>query len=150
MLVTHSSVCLSCLITPSVQKPETTAQTPLGKRLIRKHTVRIFQVHMFRVLITEFTFHPHIPCSSLGIGRASVMALRVHTGSDQLANREINTQKQTHKLLIKELLLTSCSHGLSDTHQCDTLTYQDPTGLSGIHPGASGRVEEAKFGQPSC
>ncbi len=116
MLLTHSSVCLSCLITPSVQKLETTAQTPLGKRLIRKHIVRIFLVHMLRVLIIEFTFHPHTSSPSLGIGHASVIALRVHTGSDRRANRETNTKTNTHKLLITELLLTTCSHGLSNTY----------------------------------
>lgn len=88
MLLTHSSDRLSCLITPSVQKLETTAQTPLGKRLILKHTVRAFLIHTLRVLITEFTFHPRIPSPSLGIGRASVMGLRVDTGSDRRANRE--------------------------------------------------------------
>lgn len=93
MLLTHISVCLPCLITPSVQKLQTTAQTPLGKRRIRKHTVRIFLVHMLTVLITEFTFHPHISSPSLGIGCASVMALRVHTGSDRRANRQTNTKE---------------------------------------------------------
>lgn len=55
------SVRLSCLITPSVQKLETTAQTPLGKRLTLKNTVRAFLIHTLRVLITEFTLHPRIP-----------------------------------------------------------------------------------------
>lgn len=108
-------VWLSWLITPSVQKLETTAQTPLGKRLIRKHTVTNFLVDVLKVLITEFTFHPHTSFPSLGIGRASVTALRVHTGSDRRAKKKNKgTKADTHKLLIMELLLTTCLFWLSN------------------------------------
>lgn len=88
MLLTHSSVCLSCLITASVQTLETAAQTPSGRRLTLKCTLRPFLKHVLRVLITEFTFHPRTSSQSLGIGRASVPGLHVDTGSDRRANRE--------------------------------------------------------------
>lgn len=102
MQLTHSTARLSCLITPSVQEPETTEQTPVGTRLIHKRIVRIFL--MLTELITEFTFHLHISSPSLRIGRATVICLHVRTGSERRAEKQ--TSKQEH---VTKLPLMTCS-----------------------------------------
>lgn len=74
---------------------------------------------------------------SLGIGRASVMALHVHTGSDRRANRETNTTDRRTQ--------TAYCGITAEQYLCDSWTYQDPAGLLGIHPRPLEIVEEAMF-----
>ena len=101
MLLTHSAVCLTnhsfCSKawnhSPDPLRQETDSQA-YSQNLSRTQAQ---SAHYW------LRFSPTFIFPRLGIGRASVMAQHVHTGSDRWAHRETNTQKtDSYKQLITE------------------------------------------------